>query len=304
MAEWGELRNEFSWSRSRDAIFRECRRRYYYQYYGSWGGWSPRADPLTREIYILKQLTGRQAWAGSVVHDCIQRSLENLRSGVEPYPVEKILSLTRDRMRQQWKGSRDGVYRERPKSTALFEHEYRLEIPAEEWVGNADHVEACLRAFYASKLYRDLRHLPREDWLEIEDLSHFFLDDVKVYVKLDCAVRRPQGIRIYDWKTSRRDEEDNTIQLACYALYAREKWEAAPEDLRIGEFSLARDRMVEYRVTRHDLQRVRDYILGSIRDMRALLPEDGANRLEIEACPLTEEAWRCTTCNFKRLCGR
>jgi hypothetical protein len=38
--------------------------------------------------------------------------------------------------------------------------------------------------------------------------------------------------------------------------------------------------------------------------MRALLPEDGANRLEIEACPLTEEAWRCTTCNFKRLCGR
>ena len=29
-----ELANEFSWSRSRDASFHECRRRYFYQYYG------------------------------------------------------------------------------------------------------------------------------------------------------------------------------------------------------------------------------------------------------------------------------
>ena len=35
-----ELKNEFSWSNSRDATFRECPRRYYFRYYGSWGGWS------------------------------------------------------------------------------------------------------------------------------------------------------------------------------------------------------------------------------------------------------------------------
>lgn len=301
---WGNLQNEFSWSRSRDGTFRECRRRYYYRYYGSWGGWSPGADSRTREIYILKQLTGRQAWAGGVVHDCIERSLKNLQSGVEPLPVDRIVTLTLDRMRQGWKRSRDGIYHQQPKSTALFEHEYKVPIPDEEWKSTAEHVESCLRNFYASEVYRTLQELPREDWLEVEDLSHFFLDGVKIFVKLDCACRIGGEVRIYDWKTGRRDEEDNTVQLACYALYAQEKWEVPPADLRVGEFSLSRDRLVDYRVTGSDLQRVRNYILGSIRDMRALLPEDGENRVEIDTCPLTEENWRCTNCNFKRLCER
>src|SRR3989337_885626 len=34
-----DLVNEFSWSRTRDNAFKECRRRYYYQYNGAWGGW-------------------------------------------------------------------------------------------------------------------------------------------------------------------------------------------------------------------------------------------------------------------------
>ena len=51
-----DLVNEFSWSRTRDNVFQECRRRYYYQYYGAWGGWDADADPLVRRLYILKQL--------------------------------------------------------------------------------------------------------------------------------------------------------------------------------------------------------------------------------------------------------
>ena len=43
-----DLVNEFSWSRTRDNCFKECRRRYYFQYYGSWGGWDAEADPLAR----------------------------------------------------------------------------------------------------------------------------------------------------------------------------------------------------------------------------------------------------------------
>jgi CRISPR/Cas system-associated exonuclease Cas4 (RecB family) len=299
-----ELRNEFSWSRSRDALFNECRRRYFYRYYGSWGGWRADADPLTREVYILKQLTGRQAWAGSVVHNCIQRSLENLHSGVEPLPVDEILHITRQQMRQEWKRSRQGLYRDKPKSTALFEHEYEVDLPDGEWKANADHVDACLRAFYASDLYRTFLALPRGDWLEIEDLSSFFLDGVKVYVKLDAACRRDGAVHIYDWKTGRRDEEDNKVQLTCYALYARDRWGVEPEELRIGEFSLARNRLQEFRVDHNDLQRVRDYILGSIRDMQALLAAGDTNVVEADACPLTEELWRCKNCNFKRLCGR
>jgi hypothetical protein len=34
----GVLENKFNWSVSRDGVFQECPRRYYFQYYGSWGG--------------------------------------------------------------------------------------------------------------------------------------------------------------------------------------------------------------------------------------------------------------------------
>ena len=51
--------NEFSWSVSRDSTFRKCHRMYYYQYYGSWGGWESDADDITRTVYILKHLQNR-----------------------------------------------------------------------------------------------------------------------------------------------------------------------------------------------------------------------------------------------------
>ena len=76
-----DLANEFSWSRTRDNIFQECRRRYYLHYYGSWGGWDPGADPAVRALYVLKQLGTRQMWAGRLVHEAAERALLAMRDG-------------------------------------------------------------------------------------------------------------------------------------------------------------------------------------------------------------------------------
>ena len=45
------LENEFSWSISRARTFKDCPRKYWFHYYGSWGGWEPDADPEARELY-------------------------------------------------------------------------------------------------------------------------------------------------------------------------------------------------------------------------------------------------------------
>jgi len=42
----GAIVNEFSWSRSRDNTFQDCRRKYFYHYYGSWVG-GTRRPPTT-----------------------------------------------------------------------------------------------------------------------------------------------------------------------------------------------------------------------------------------------------------------
>src|SRR5215468_11631389 len=119
--------NAFSWSRTRDNVFQECRRRYYFQYYGAWGGWDPGAEPLVRRLYILKQLATRQMWAGRLVHEAIERWLLATRDG-HGLSEASLIEDTVRQMREEWKGSRHGVYRESPKRPSLFEHEYGVVI--------------------------------------------------------------------------------------------------------------------------------------------------------------------------------
>ena len=86
-----ELTNDFSWSRSRDSTFHECRRRYFYQYYGAWGGWEEGAPVERRRLYILKQLATRQMWAGRTVHEAVEMALHVFREGRD-VPVEPFIA--------------------------------------------------------------------------------------------------------------------------------------------------------------------------------------------------------------------
>src|SRR5512138_989447 len=85
-----DLQNEFSWSKSRHEKFRECRRAYYFTYYGSWGGWEAPAGSAVRELYVLKKLSSRWQWAGSVVHEAIRQLLEKARLRGELTPVDQL----------------------------------------------------------------------------------------------------------------------------------------------------------------------------------------------------------------------
>ena len=44
-----EIRNEFSWSKSKDEISQACPRQYYFNYYGYWGGGDKSAPERTRQ---------------------------------------------------------------------------------------------------------------------------------------------------------------------------------------------------------------------------------------------------------------
>ena len=69
------ISNELTWSASRASMFQSCPRKYYYNYYGSWGGWDKKADEKTKLLYVLKNVKPMILWAGSIVHDTIKESL-------------------------------------------------------------------------------------------------------------------------------------------------------------------------------------------------------------------------------------
>jgi CRISPR/Cas system-associated exonuclease Cas4 (RecB family) len=298
------FKNEFSWSISRDRVFQICPRQYYFNYYGYWGGWEINAPQRIRQIYVLKQLKNRHMWAGEKVHDCIKRSLTNLRRGIAVLDVDQIVDITLNRMREEFRSSKQKRYRTHPKSCALFEHEYELEISDDEWKRVVDDVELCLRNFYGSEIFAVLKQLPRRMWLEVEDLSSFYLHGTRIWAILDCSFRTDDGgVTIIDWKTGRNISEDISMQLSCYAMYAMDKWGIDPEAVKLIEYNLPANQGAEFTASAAEIQNAKAYVAGSIADMRSLLMNAGENvPKDEEAFQRVEDERVRANCNFRKVC--
>lgn len=298
----GELKNEFSWSVSRHKAFASCRRQYYLRHYGSWGGWEFDADPAVREIYILKNLSNRWTFAGTVVHETIAEVLNRHRYG-RVTDVEEAKARGLDMLRRGFRNSRDREYRRRNKTVGLFEHEYEENLPAEEWERMRDRVLRCIENFYASPVRSIILETEIENWLPIDTLDSFRFEGTKIYVAPDFALKNPQGnALLIDWKTGRAGDEVDRLQLVCYGLFAREKWGVDPKRA-IGELHYLLDAQVEI-VTLDEaaLDEGVERMRASIAAMKAQLDDPEENVASEENFPLTENRATCRMCNFRRVC--
>jgi hypothetical protein len=59
------------------------------------------------------------------------------------------------------------------------------------------------------------------------------------------------------------------MQLACYAMYAMDKWGVDPESVKLIEYNLLANQRVEFTVSGSDIENTKTYIAGSIADMLA-----------------------------------
>jgi hypothetical protein len=294
------LRNEFSWSKSRHEKLAECPRQYFFYYYGSWGGWERDADPAVRELYVLKKLTARAAWAGSTVHDAVARALSLARDGQRIDP-ERLLDLTRARMRAEFRQSREKAYRVR-KAFGLMEHEYDEDVPDEVWKANWEFVETCIRAFLGSRWMSLAADLPPDRWLPIDELGSFSFEGTRIFAAPDFAFRRGDGgAVVIDWKTGQRRESDRE-QLRGYAMYARDVWDVPLDRIECRVVYLPSLEEDEVHVDDAELAAFADRMRASIAQMRALLDDPAANVASIEKFPRTDDERTCARCVFRRPC--
>ncbi|MBF0287346.1 MAG: PD-(D/E)XK nuclease family protein [SAR324 cluster bacterium] len=298
------FKNEFSWSKSREEIFRKCQKQYYYHYYGSWGGWQRNCDERTRTTYVLKKLVNRHLWSGEKVRTAIRRILEAVRDEKPIKTEEEVIEQTLRSMRDDFKSSRDQLYLESPKSCGLFEHEYQLELPGEVWKETAEHIEKCIRNFYHSPLLEEIKTIPKEQWLCLEELSYFLLNEVKVYVSIDLAIRMVGQVLVYDWKTGSSVEYNHDLQMACYGWFAWQQWEVDPKTIKLMEVNLMHMDTTHHQLTGVNLEKIQKTIFESIQDMQFLLEDIGNNQANEERFTMTENDRFCMYCNFKKICPK
>lgn len=302
MRAMAELTNDFSWSRSRDGCFHECRRRYFYQYYGAWGGWEATAAPDVRRLYILKQLATRQMWAGRVVHEAIEMALLAFRDGRD-IPVEPFVEDVIERMRGEWRQSRAGHYRTVPKTTALFEHEYGVDLKPEVWQAVSRGVAACLRHFFRLPLLATIRRTTPEHW-SIEHWSKTFeFEGTAIWMAPDFGFWTDEGrLALVDWKTGASDPDSTAFQLGCYALYAREVLGVAPRQIDLYEANLREPLVTALPWSDERLDAVQERLRLSIRSMKAYLADPESNVAVITDFERTEDLRICKWCNFRGVC--
>ena len=300
------LANEFSWSHSRHETFQACLKRYYFAYYASWGGWEENAPARARELYRLKRLSTRQQWAGHHAHQAIEFLLKNARRDPSGEIAASAEPRQIDLMRREFRDSRAGAYRADPvRVPGLFEHEYQLDVSAEEWKATVDRVARAIRQFLASELWRELQGLPDDAFLAVERRAHFLLDGLKVFAVPDLVVRRGGQVLIYDWKTGGADLAEHRTQLGVYALLALDRWTAAPGEIEAVAYHPILDQRETFAYSADDLETLREFVRDSADEMLFPLadPEtndagDGANF----DCAADEAP--CKTCPFLRACPR
>ena len=255
-----------------------------------------------RRLYILKQLASRQMWAGRVVHDAIEMALHVYREGRD-VPVEPFIADVVERMRGEWRSSRAGRYRESPKTLALFEHEYALDLKPEVWQALSRNVVTCLRNFFRLPLLEAVRKTAPEHW-SIEHWSKVFdFEGTPVWIAPDFGYWNADGLlTLVDWKTGASDTDATAFQLGCYALYAREVLGVEPSQVDLLEANLREPTVTPLVWDDARLEAIREQLRLSIRSMRAYLVDASANVARIEDFERTEELRICRWCNFRTVC--
>lgn len=300
----GVLQNTFSWSKSRDEKFRECPRQYYFHHYGSWGGWDRSADPRVREIYILKNLKSRQMWMGEVVHHSIENTLKHYQETKE-LPADAFLTQLTQRMRREFRESRDGRYRETPgKVLGLYEHEYGKGIPDEKWAEVHETARRCYTSFANIVFPQRVKPIAVEDWKLIETMQTFDFEGALIYVKIDFAYKDEKGIKVVDWKTGRSEDVDNEIQLDCYGLFSREYFKVPTETIETVECNVNTGKETVRKMIEAKMDFAKHYIRNSIAAMKKTLQDPAKNVAREEGFPFTENEQTCRWCNFQKICPK
>lgn len=302
-----DLVNELAWSHSRGRAFEACRRAYWFNYYGSWGGWARDAPEETRETYVQKKLTTRAAWIGTVVHGVAENALKRACAGHAVGGADAAARSARAQAERDVAGSESGDWLQRPaKRVGFAEHHYGEAISPERWTEALDEIERQVHVLWKHRIFRRLLTV-RERIRQVEDLQRFTVGDVPVWVALDVLVEDGQGgMTIVDWKTgAQHDDAEIAAQLGVYGLYATQELGVALERVTALHVNLRFDTETRHEIGAAAIADARAAIAASVADMRAVLVDVPGNVARAEDfAKLPEGDPRCRGCNFRGVCGR
>jgi len=162
-------------------------------------------------------------------------------------------------------------------------------------------IAKSIKRFYDLGILEKLEDAEGEDYLSLEELRSFYYSGVKIYIKIDFAIKRDGLVYLYDWKTGRESYQDR-LQLQAYAFYAQKSWGVEYSAIRLYPVYLTQDDFSLKAIANISPQELTDYIDKSLKAMKERLVDVDNNQAVIDNFVPQRQQYRCRHCFFKELC--
>ena len=279
------------WSFSRYETFSNCKRKYFYNYYGKHD-----TEFSIEKIEFLKGLTSIPFEIGTISHDVIEVVLKRLQK----------TTGTIDRKRFE-------LYLEKHILTKLdknFFETYYGGLEKIELDQLLDKTKRCLNNFLASNRFEWIRGIAiaeKDNWLiEPPGYGESRLDEMKLYCKVDFLTPLDGKIVILDWKTGKKNEKKHSKQLVGYASWASHNMDMEALEIEpIMVYLFPEYDEITINVNEHNLKEYKEKMIMQTREMYSYCSDFEENQpLAKEEFPMVEDTKSCKYCNYKELCGR
>lgn len=285
-----EFTRILGWSISRYEMFDQCKRRYFYHYYGRF------VDDVPRyKIRMLKDLTSVPLEVGNVVHDVLEAFLRRLQKSPSNIDEERFLAYASRKAEEYF-------------STKTFiETTYRGWKTVEMDMVNS-RIRQCLENFIASPVYNWIfmkAITNSENWMiEPEGYGETRLNDLKAYSKMDFLFPVDNEVVILDWKTGRRDTAKHSKQIIGYAAAAHNNF-GIPSEVIYPKVVYLYPQFdeLELRPTESDFAAFFQQVADQTGEMHSYCRDVEQNvPKSMENFPKSPSEGICASCNFQELC--
>lgn len=310
MYEKRELKNKLTWSKSRHEMFQNCKRMYYYNYYGSWGGWNYETNHPIRDLYVMKKLSPIPMWIGESVHENIAWAMFRVFNWGKPANFEQLKTRLRKYMKYEWWVSQQRYYLTDPSgSFGLAEHYYDEPINKIDFEKAYSHAEKSLENFFDNSIYNQFLGAKSIELIKGEERSSTKINGIQVWVTCDAILRWEDDFIIIDWKTGKKFDKDSyELQLSTYAIYLMKeiskqtKMNIYPSDIRVILSNVFLGEEYTSPVEIEKIQWAEKEIMTSVSYMKKLLRNPYENIAHIDDFPMTNNQDLCKYCNFRKAC--
>ena len=311
-----DLKNEFSWSFSQARDFSACPRKYYWQRYGSWGGWEEIAPNKVKTAYRLKQMKNRYALVGLAVDKAVKEALARIKAG-EEVTFEEANKTARDHLVKAWYEHKSKMWEKNPKKYTCIKDLYYSEFLMDDEESRQawgsfikERLTVCLENFFGMILPKIRPYLERGELVPIGqgdfESDSFAIGGLKIFAAPDSVIKTEDTFLIIDWKTG-KPQQYYDYQVRVYGIWAQMKHDV-PADMI--ELALAYLPDGTWKTVPYDEDIAReafDFIRENVEDMsdklkgRDIALNEPLNMKEFEQ---TDRLETCAQCNFMELCQR